>query len=143
MKNNSSNESNIVKTIDFKYVQDPRGDLIEVEFLRDIPFKPKRVFFVTGVPSSKIRGEHAHKECHECLVCLTGSLSVIADNGVEKEEHCLTKSNQGLYLPPYIWGIQYKYSPDAVLMVYASHEYDPDDYIRDYAQFIKEIGNDK
>ncbi len=141
MKANHNIKVNSVKIINFKYVEDPRGDLTEVEFSRDLPFKPKRVFFVKGVPSSKIRGEHAHKDCHQCLVCLNGSVSVIVDNGKERDEFHLTKSNEGLYLPPYIWGIQYKYSSDAVLMVYASHDYDSDDYIRDYEQFLREIGN--
>jgi hypothetical protein len=34
------------------------------------------------------------------------------------------------------WGIQYKYSKDAVLAVFASEYYDEADYIRDYRQFI-------
>jgi hypothetical protein len=66
---------------------------------------------------------------------------VIVDNGNEREEFCLSKPNEGLYLPPYIWGIQYKYSSDAVLMVYASHDYDTEDYIRDYNQFLNVIKN--
>ena len=32
---------------------------------------------------------------------------------------------------------QYKYSNDAVLLVLASHEYDADDYIRDYSEFLE------
>lgn len=141
MKKNYSNELNKVKVINFKHVKDPRGDLTEVDFVRDLPFEPKRVFFVKGVPSSKIRGEHAHKECHQCLVCLNGSVAVIVDNGYKRNEFVLQETNVGLYLPPYIWGIQYKYTSDAVLMVYASHDYDPDDYIRDYDQFLEEIEN--
>jgi hypothetical protein len=35
-----------------------------------------------------------------------------------------------------VWGIQYKYSPDAVLLVLASDVYDADDYIRDYDEFL-------
>ena len=141
MKASNSKEVKGVKIINFKHVEDPRGDLTEVAFIRDLPFEPKRVFFVNGVPSSKIRGEHAHKECHQCLVCIEGSVSVIVDDGFNKAEYLLSSINKGLYLPPMIWGIQYNYSSDAVLMVYASHEYDNDDYITDYNFFLNETNN--
>jgi hypothetical protein len=35
-----------------------------------------------------------------------------------------------------IWAIQFRYSPDAMLLVFASDPYDPDDYIRDYDEFL-------
>jgi hypothetical protein len=38
------------------------------------------------------------------------------------------------------WMTQYKYTPNAVLLVLASHPYDADDYIRDYDEFISMIG---
>jgi hypothetical protein len=38
-----------------------------------------------------------------------------------------------------IWASQYAYSPDAVLLVFASHDYDPNDYIRDYHAFLAEV----
>ena len=34
------------------------------------------------------------------------------------------------------WGTQYDYSDDAVLLVFASHAYDNDDYIRSYDEFL-------
>ena len=41
-----------------------------------------------------------------------------------------------------IWGVQYKYN-NAILMVFASHKYDPKDYIRDYDLFLNEVSNQK
>ena len=35
-----------------------------------------------------------------------------------------------------IWGTQYQYSPGAVLLVFASEEYDSEEYIRHYDEFI-------
>ncbi len=35
------------------------------------------------------------------------------------------------------WGIQYRYSRDAILLVFASDLYDPEDYIRDYEEFLE------
>jgi dTDP-4-dehydrorhamnose 3,5-epimerase-like enzyme len=92
---------------------------------------------VFDVPSKEVRGEHAHKECHQFLVCIKGSCHVVADDGKQRQEFILDKPNKGIYLPPLVWGIQYKYSKDAVLMVFASEHYDTNDYIRNYSEFLE------
>lgn len=116
-------------------VPDMRGSLSVGEFERDIPFKPARYFLVYDVPTAETRGEHAHRQCHQFLIAVKGSVRVVADDGSSRREFLLDRRNVGLYLPPMVWGIQYHYSPDAVLLVFASHYYDPDDYIRDYGEF--------
>jgi len=123
----------------FPIVPDMRGNLTVGEFERQIPFTPKRYFMVFGVPSREIRGEHAHRRCHQFLICLRGSCSVVADDGERKVEVELNAPNRGLYLPPMTWGIQYKHTPDALLMVFASDYYDASDYIRDYADFLQAV----
>jgi len=136
-------EANPVKGVilkKLKHVPDLRGDLMVTDLDADLPFVPKRVFFVHDVPSTRVRGEHAHIECQQFLVCLKGSVSVVADDGEHRAEYLLNRLWLGLYLPPRTWGVQYKYSADAVLMVYASHPYDPGDYIRDYDEFLKMVG---
>ena len=95
---------------------------------------------VFDVPSVETRGEHAHHECHQFLVCVRGSVAVVADDGKSREEFVLDRPDLGLHLPPRVWGIQYKYSADAVLLVFASHYYDAADYIRDYEQFLDVVG---
>jgi hypothetical protein len=122
----------------FKFLQDPRGDLSVGEFEREIPFLPKRYFLVMNVPSDKTRGEHAHRECHQFLVCVKGTCAVVVDDLHERCEVQLDSPDMGVYLPPMTWGIQYKYSPDAVLLVFASHHYEAADYIRDYDEFVAE-----
>lgn len=117
-------------------VDDLRGNLIVGEFEQHVPFAVKRFFMVFDVPSAETRGEHAHKACQQFLVCIKGSVSVVADDGKNRQEFLLNKSNAGLFLPAGIWGIQYKYSADAMLLVFASEHYDADDYIRDYEEFI-------
>jgi acetyltransferase-like isoleucine patch superfamily enzyme len=116
---------------------DMRGSLSVGEFERSVPFPVKRYFLVFDVPSEETRGEHAHHICHQFLVCVAGSVSVVADDGTNRDEFVLDKPELGLHLPPMTWGIQYKYSPDAVLLVFASHYYDAHDYIRDYDQFLQ------
>lgn len=124
-------------------VTDIRGSLTVGEFERSIPFEAKRYFMVFDVPSVETRGEHAHRECHQFLICVRGKVSVVADDGKNREEFLLDRPDRGLYLPPMIWGIQYKYSPDALLLVFASHYYDATDYIRDYNEFLSLVENSK
>lgn len=119
-------------------IDDMRGALTVGVMPGDVPFVPKRYFIIYDVPSAEIRGEHALKTCQQFLLCTHGSCSVVVDDGVHREEFALDDPTLGLYLPPMTWGVQYKYSRDAVLLVLASELYDPDDYIRDYEEFLAE-----
>ena len=116
-------------------VEDLRGSLSAAEVGTHVPFTPKRYFIVFDVPGKDVRGEHAHRRCQQFLVCVRGTVTVVADDGVNREESVLDEPNLGLYLPPLVWAVQYKYSADALLLVLASDPYDPDDYIRDYEAF--------
>lgn len=118
------------------FIQDLRGNLSFAEFEKDLPFVVKRCFWVFDVPSKEVRGEHAHKECHQFLICVAGDVTVMLDDGNKRAEIKLDTPSRGLHIPPGVWGVQYKYSSDAVLVVLASHTYDPNDYIRDYADFL-------
>lgn len=115
---------------------DIRGSLSVIDFEADLPFPPRRCFSVFDVPSQETRGEHAHRRCHQFLICMHGSVRVLADDGKSREEFILDSPSIGLHLPPMIWGTQYRYSGDAVLLVFASERYDADEYIRDYGEFI-------
>lgn len=121
--------------------KDLRGELTVGEFEKDIPFVPKRFFTVYGVPSRETRGEHAHKVCDQFLVCVKGSCSILLDDGKNRAEVLLDRPGIGVYMPARIWGTQYKHSADAVLLVFASHLYDPDDYIREYEEFVKFVAD--
>lgn len=127
----------------FKLIRDMRGDLSAGEFGREIPFEPKRYFLVFGVPSEKTRGEHAHRTCHQFLICVRGSCAVVVDDGFHRAETLLDSPDKGIHLPPMTWGIQYKYSADAVLLVFTSDYYDADDYIRNYAEFSQAVHADE
>lgn len=118
---------------------DIRGDLTVGIFGTDIPFIPARYFTVFSVPSSEVRGEHAHYKCKQFLVCIHGSLILLADDGLRKKEYVMNNPEIGVYLPPLIWGTQFNYSMDAVLLVFASLAYDSADYIRNYNDFIKTV----
>jgi len=118
-------------------VPDMRGSLSVGEFEQDIPFRPKRYFLVYDVPTAETRGEHAHRACHQFLIAVKGRVSVVADDGRNREEFTLNSPAVGIHLPAMTWGIQYRYSSDAVLLVFASEHYDNADYIRDHADFLR------
>jgi UDP-2-acetamido-3-amino-2,3-dideoxy-glucuronate N-acetyltransferase len=131
------------RVIDLPKILDPRGNLTVCEFGKHIPFEVKRCFMIYQVPLLETRGEHAHKQCHQFLMCLRGRVSVTVDNGEGSQEFGLDGPHSGLYMPPMVWGTQHSYSPDALLVVFASHYYDPEDYIRKYDEFrelVKERG---
>lgn len=129
-----------MKGVDFvKLVKatDLRGDLLAVEVEKHVPFPVRRIFYVMNVPSHHVRGEHAHHQCHQLLVCLQGAVTVTADNGREREEWKLDRPEIGIHLHPLTWAAQWKHTDNAVLAVFASHSYDPADYIRDYEEYLK------
>ena len=115
---------------------DLRGSLVAGDVNEHVPFDPARFFVVYDVPTVEARGAHAHRQCEQFLVCLSGSVRAIVDDGVNREEYLLDRPDLGLHMPAMIWGTQYRYSSDAVLLVLASRPYEADDYIRDYAEFI-------
>jgi acetyltransferase-like isoleucine patch superfamily enzyme len=121
-------------------VHDMRGDLTVGEFNGDVPFDVARYFVVFNVPSPDVRGEHAHRVCRQFLICVHGECAVVVDDGTSRAEIALHQPNVGLLLPPMVWATQYKFSADAVLLVFASHPYDPGDYIRDFEEFLAEVG---
>lgn len=124
------------KLYNLPHIPDVRGSLAVSEYEKHIPFIPKRLFWVYDVPSRAVRGEHAHKRLHQYLICARGSVSVVLDDATSRTEIVLDKPNLGLYIPPLTWGIQYKYSQDALLLVMASDVYDADDYLRNYDEFL-------
>ncbi len=123
----------------FPEFSDLRGSLSVGMFSSQVPFDVVRYFLVYAVPAEEVRGEHAHRECHQFLVCAHGACSVVCDDGTNCKEVRLDHPTLGLYLPPMTWGVQYKYTRDSVLMVFTSHAYDAGDYIRDYGTFRAEL----
>lgn len=120
-------------------VSDTRGALTVGELPSELPFVPARYFAVFDVPSQELRGEHAHKACEQFLICLHGSCRILLDDGVRRCEVSLDRPDMGVFMPAMIWGTQYRYSHDAVLLVFASRPYEGDDYLRTYDDFLAEL----
>jgi dTDP-4-dehydrorhamnose 3,5-epimerase-like enzyme len=126
-----------VRTCTLPIVNDHRGSLAFAEYESSLPFVVRRVFFVFDVPAGETRGNHAHKSVHQLLVCVKGCCSITVDDGRTRENLRLEHPTMGVHLPPRVWASQHEFSPDAVLLVLSSDNYDPNEYIRDYEEFLK------
>lgn len=120
-------------------IEDARGSLTVGEVPNEVPFYPSRYFAVFDVPSVELRGEHAHKRCQQFLICMHGSCRVLLDDGNHRCEVTLDRPDMGVFMPEMIWGTQYRYSDDAVLLVLASRAYEADDYLRTCEEFQAEL----
>ena len=108
-------------------VSDSRGDLTIIEKL--LPFSIKRVYYIYNVKDSSIRGGHRHKANRQALICVAGSCEIFVNNGKTEETFLLDSPKKCLILECEDWHTMEKFSPDAVLLVLASHCYDASDYI--------------
>lgn len=129
-----------------KYVFQPHGDergqLIALEEFKDIPFHIKRAYYMYDTADGFIRGKHAHRNLEQILVCIHGSCKIRLDNGTEQKIVPLEKPYEGLYVGSLVWR-EIEFSPDAVLLVFASELYDEADYIRDYDEFLQIVSEQK
>lgn len=133
-----------VRLYEMRHVVDPaRGNLTVGEVGHGLPFVPQRYFLTYSIPSTQTRGEHAHWHCAQFLVCTHGNCHLVVDDGVNREEFCLNRPTLGVLVPPMVWAVEHMHSPDSVLLVLASHAYDPEDYIRDYAEFLSKIRTER
>ena len=116
---------------------DRKGNISVVQNGVTVPFDVKRVYYLYDVPGGESRGAHAHKDLSQLIVAASGSFRVILDDGRAKRTFFLNRPYQGLYLKPGIWRDLNDFSSGAVCMVLASEKYDPEDYIRDYDEFLR------
>lgn len=124
------------KIIDLRKISDPRGNLTPIESGADVPFDIKRIYYLYDVPGGESRGAHAHKALHQLIIAASGSFTVTLDDGKNKKSFNLNRSYYGLLVVPGIWRDLDDFSSGAVCMVLASEVYQPEDYIRDYDEFI-------
>jgi UDP-2-acetamido-3-amino-2,3-dideoxy-glucuronate N-acetyltransferase len=118
-----------------------RGSLSAATVGHELPFVPARLFVVYDVPTGEPRGGHAHRECHQFLVAVHGSLVVDWHDGSQWSEAVLDNPTVGLHIPPGTWGVQRAHSSGAVLVVLASHAYDRTDYVSNFDEFCALLGS--
>lgn len=122
---------------------DERGHLVVLESMEDVPFEIKRLFYIYGSDAAVVRGQHANRKSEFILVNVAGSCKVKVLNGKGGEDiFVLDKPHEGIHLPVMHWKDMYEFSPDSLLLVLSSEHFDPDEYIRDYDAFVKEVNQD-
>lgn len=125
------------KIINLPKFLDVRGNLSFVEQENHIPFAIRRTYWLYDVPGGEARGGHAYRENEEFIVALSGSFDVILDDGKEKKTFTLNRSYYGLYVPKGLWREMDNFSTNSLAMILSSTNYDANDYVRDYDEFIK------
>lgn len=120
---------------------DPRGLLTAVEFPKDLPFSPVRVFIVTDSPPGTERGGHAHRECHQFVLCPRGSVAIEIDDDEGIRNLVLSTPDVGVYIPPLVWAKQTYITAESSLVVLANLPYDANDYVdnRDEAAALRSV----
>lgn len=128
------------RIVELPKISDPRGNLTFVEGGRHVPFAIHRVFYIYDVPGGSDRGAHAHRRLEQFIVAMSGSFDYVMSDGRIQRRIQLNRPYFGLYIPPMVWGHLENFSSGSVCMVLASAVYDEADYIRDYDQFLREVG---
>lgn len=134
------NESKIIQ---LPKISDPRGNLSFFENDNQLPFKIRRSYWIYDVPGGENRGGHAYKNTEEFIVALSGSFDVVLDNGTEKKKFTLNRSYYGLYVPKLYWREMENFSTNSLAMIVSSTDYDAEDYIRDYDEFLSKVKNEQ
>lgn len=119
---------------------DSRGNLTIAEEGIEVPFKIQRVYWIHGVPEGEERGKHSNRVSSEYVIAVSGSVDITLEDTEGRRTYHLDSKEKGLLIPPDTWDEIRNFSPDAVLLVLASHSYDESAYINSYEEFLQSIG---
>jgi dTDP-4-dehydrorhamnose 3,5-epimerase-like enzyme len=111
------------------------GEVIVAEAAAQVPFRIERMFALTA-PAGAERGRHAHRLCSQFMICVSGAVEVVCEDGRRKSTFALNRRNQALLVPPGLWNTVEFRQNESVLIVLCDRVYDAHDYIRDYAEFL-------
>lgn len=94
----------------------------------------KRVFFLTSSEADK-RGAHAHKLCTQWFTILSGKSSLTVSDGNSALEFELSLPEKVIKVPPGLW-VDVNILEASIIVVLADRNYEEDDYIRDWEEFL-------
>ncbi len=125
------------KIVNFNEITDHRGKMIPIEYPKQLEFPLKRIYYIYDVKEGVRRGYHSHNDLEQILIAIHGKVKVLIKTPYEEEIVELDNPNKGLYIGPMIWREMFDFENEAVLVVLASHEYDENDYIRDWNDYVE------
>ncbi|MDR7039665.1 dTDP-4-dehydrorhamnose 3,5-epimerase-like enzyme [Methylobacterium sp. BE186] len=102
---------------------DARGELVALDQHENLPFPPRRVFFMSVDRPGTVRGGHANS-CDEFIVVLKGSVLVEVDNGGERAGIRLEGYDRGLWIRAGILIHLREFEAGTILLVCASELYE-------------------
>ena len=108
--------------------------------LSDLPFNVKRIYWLFGTPDSSLRGLHAHKTLKQFIFCVEGGFQIELNDGTGTVNLLLTPESPGVLIEKTTWRVLSRFEEHTVALVLASEEYDPDDYIHDFQEFLGWVG---
>ena len=120
---------------------DARGKLVAIEGGTDVPFDIARVYYLYGTSEGAERGFHAHQRLRQFAVAVSGSCTMMLDDGTARRDVRLDDPGTGVLIEPMMWHEMRDFSADCVLLVLADAAYDEGDYIRDYDQFLAAVAD--
>ena len=126
-----------VKFFNTRTMVEPDGNLVPIESNYDVPFPIRRIFYVYGVKNQNDRGKHAHYKTKQVLICIHGKVEVLVNDGYNEQKYLLESPQQALYIPEMIWDEQIYHDKKTLLLVIANTNYNKDDYIENYEEFLK------
>lgn len=121
--------------MNLKIISDVDGILVPIEF-KDLPFVPQRIFYVTNVPAGEIRGQHAHYQTEQILICLKGYIKVGIHDG-DLWNTSFIGPNESIYIKKMEWDYQQFLTGNDILLSICSTNYDKSDYIEDFKEFLR------
>lgn len=134
--NNLSTKSSFPRIVQIENHESGSGKLNVVSFEKLIPFEVKRIFYVSETESGITRGEHSHKKCWQFLIPIKGTIEIVCHDKKKEHKYNLSNKSQGLVVPPKVWCEQHYKDKNSILLVLASEEYDSEDYIHDFEEFL-------
>ncbi len=111
------------------------GEVVVAEAGAQVPFRIERMFALAA-PAGAERGRHAHRRCSQFMICVSGAVDVVCEDGSRKNTFALNRRNQALLVPPGLWNTVEFRQNESLLIVLCDRVYEADDYIRDYAEFL-------